>query len=66
LGPPASRRTIRRRLSKRKLGRRTARKQKTMGHHPDRNAPCDTIARLRREYATAGDAVIAIDTKKQE
>jgi hypothetical protein len=37
-----------------------------MGHHPDRNAPFENIARLRREYEAAGDAVIAIDTKKKE
>jgi Rhodopirellula transposase DDE domain len=65
LGTPASRRTIRRLLRKRKLGRRTARKKKTMGHHPDRNAQCENIARLRRAYEAAGDAVIAIDTKKK-
>lgn len=64
LGTPASRRTIRRRLRTFQLGRRTARK--TMGHHPDRNAPFENIARLRREYEAAGDAVIAIDTKKKE
>jgi hypothetical protein len=66
LGTPASRRTIRRRLRKRKLGRRTARKKKTMGHHPDRNAQFENITRLRREYEAAGDAVISIDTKKKE
>jgi len=66
LGTPASRRTIRRRLRKLKLGRRTARKKKTMGHHPDRNAQFGNIARLRREYEAAGDAVISIDTKKKE
>ena len=33
---------------------------------PDRNAQFDNIARLRREYETAGDAVISIDTKKKE
>jgi hypothetical protein len=66
LGPPASRRPIRRLLSKRKLGRRTARKKKTLGHHPDRHAPCANIARLRRAYEAAGDAVISIDTKKKE
>ena len=66
LGTPASRRTIRRVLSKLKLGRRTARKKKTMGHHPDRNAQFENIARLRREYEAAGDAVISIDTKKKE
>jgi DDE family transposase len=66
LGTPASRRTIRRLLRKLKLGQRTARKKKTMGHHPDRNAQCENIARLRREYEATGDAVISIDTKKQE
>ena len=66
MGTPASRRTIRRLLRKLKLGRRTARKKKTMGHHPDRHAQFDNIARLRREYEAAGDAVISIDTKKKE
>ena len=66
LGTPASRRTIRRLLRQLKLGRRTARKKKTMGHHPDRNAQFENIARLRREYEAAGDAVISIDTKKKE
>jgi hypothetical protein len=66
LGTPASRRTIRRVLRKLKLGRRTARKKKTMGHHPDRNAQFENIARLRHEYKTTGDAVISIDTKKKE
>ena len=66
LGTPASRRTIRRLLRKLKLGCRTARKKKTMGHHPDRNAQFDNIARLRRAYEAAGDAVISIDTKKKE
>ena len=65
LGTPASRRTIRRLLRKRNIGCRTARKQKTMGHHPDRNAPFANIARLRREYEAAGDAVMSIDTKKK-
>jgi hypothetical protein len=66
LGTPASRRTSRRLLRKLHVGRRTARKKKTMGHHPERNAPCDNIARWRREYEASGDAVIAIDTKKKE
>ena len=66
LGTPASRRTIRRVLRKLKLGCRTARKKKTMGHHPDRTAQFANIARLRREYEAAGDAVISIDTKKKE
>ena len=37
-----------------------------MGHHPDRNAPFENIARLRRAYEVSGDAVISIDTKKKE
>ena len=37
-----------------------------MGHHPDRHAPFENLARRRREYEAAGDAVIAIDTKKKE
>jgi hypothetical protein len=66
LGTPASRRTIRRLLRKLKVGRRTARKKKTLGHHPARNAQFENIARLRREYEAAGAAVMSIDTKKQE
>lgn len=66
LGTPASRRTIRRLLRQLGLGRRTARKKKTMGHHPDRNAQFENIARLRREYLDPGDPVISIDTKKKE
>jgi hypothetical protein len=37
-----------------------------MGHHPDRNAQFENIARLRREYLDAGDPIISIDTKKKE
>jgi hypothetical protein len=37
-----------------------------MGHHPDRNAQFENIARLRKEYEAAGDPVISIDTKKKE
>jgi hypothetical protein len=66
LGTPASRRTIRRALRKLKLGCRTARKKKTMGHHPDRNAQFENIGKLRQEYQAAGDPVISIDTKKKE
>ena len=66
LGTPAGRRTIRRLLRTLNVGRRTARKKKTMGHHPDRNAQFENIARLRQEYQAAGDPVISIDTKKKE
>ena len=66
MGTPASRQTIRRLLKQLKLGRRTARTKKTMGHHPDCNAQFENIARLRKEYEAAGDPVISIDTKKKE
>ena len=66
LGTPASRRTIRRLLRNLKVGCRTARKKKTMGHHPARNAQWEHIARLRREYEAASAAVLAIDTQKKE
>jgi Rhodopirellula transposase DDE domain len=65
MGPPASRRTIRRLLRKLHRGCRTARKKKTLGHHPDRNAPFENMARLRREYEATGDAVRSIDTNKK-
>lgn len=66
MGTPASRRVIRRLLRHLKLGRRTARKKKTMGHHPDRNAQFEAIARHRREYEASADPVISVDTKKKE
>jgi len=66
MGTPASRRTIRRLLREFHVGRRTARKKKTMGHHPGRNSQFDNIARLRGEYLDTGDPVISIDTKKKE
>lgn len=49
LGTPASRRTSRRLMSKLQRGRRTARKKKTRGQHPDRNAQGANMTRLRRE-----------------
>ena len=66
MGTPASRRVIRRLLKQMKVGRRTARKKKTMGHHPDRNAQFENIAKLREECRAAGDPAISIDTKKKE
>jgi hypothetical protein len=66
MGTPASRRTVRRLLRKLRIGRRTARKKKAMGHHPDRNAQFETIAKRRQEYQATGDPVISVDTKKKE
>ena len=66
MGTSASRRIIRCLLKKLGVGRRTARKKKTMGHHPDRNAQFENIARLREEYVATGDVVVSIDTKAKE
>lgn len=63
---PASRRTVRKLLRKHGLGQRKARKKKSMGAHPDRNAQFENIARLKAEYLAAGEPVISIDTKKKE
>jgi hypothetical protein len=37
-----------------------------MGHHPDRHAQCENMARLRRAYEATGDGVMSIDTQKKE
>lgn len=65
MGIPASRRTVRKLLRKHGLGQRKARKKKSMGAHPDRNAQFENNARLKAEYLAAGDPVISIDTKKE-
>ena len=64
-GTPASRRVIRRLLRQLQIGRRTARKKITRGHHSDRNAQFENIARLRREFQDAGEPLLSIDTKKK-
>jgi hypothetical protein len=46
--------------------KRKALKKKTMGHHRDRNAQFEKIARLKKSYAKAGLPVISNDTKKKE
>jgi len=66
MGTPAGRRAIRRSLRRLKMGRRTAQKKKTMGHHPDRDAQFQNITQLRHAYQAAGDPVISVDTKKKE
>jgi len=47
MGTPASRRTVRKLLRKHGLGQRKARKKKSMGAHPDRNAQFENIAALQ-------------------
>ena len=66
MGTPASRRVVKKLLAKHKLGQRKARKKKSLGAHPDRNAQFENIARLKAKYLAAGDPVISIDTKKKE
>jgi hypothetical protein len=53
-------------LRKHGYRKRKALKKKTMGHHRDRNAQFEKIARLRKKYLNAGLPVISIDTKKKE
>ena len=66
MGTPAGRHVVRKLLKKCGLGQRTARKKKSMGAHPDRNAQFEKIARLKKEYLSKGEPVISIDTKKKE
>lgn len=66
MGTPTSRRTVRKLLRKHGLGQRKARKKKSMGAHPDRNAQFENIARLKAAFLAAGNPVISIDTKKKE
>jgi hypothetical protein len=66
LGTPVSRDVVSQLLRKHGYRRRKALKKKTMGHHRDRNAQFEKIARLRKRYLKAGLPVISIDTKKKE
>ena len=66
MGTPVSRHTVRRLLKKHKLGRRKCRKKKSLGNHPDRDAQFQNIAKLKAEFAEAGDPSISVDTKKKE
>ena len=66
LGTPVSRDVVSQLLRKHRFRRRKALKKKTMGHHRDRNAQFEKIARLKKQYLKAGLPVISIDTKKKE
>ena len=66
LGTPVSRDVVSQLLRKHSFRRRKALKKKTMGHHRDRNAQFEKIARLKKQYLKAGLPVISIDTKKKE
>jgi hypothetical protein len=66
MGTPVSRRIVSQLLRRHGYHRRKAVKNKAMGQHPDRNAQFENIARLQKEYLTAGVPVLSIDTKKKE
>jgi hypothetical protein len=66
MGTPASRYVVRKLLKKSGMGQRSARKKKSMGAHPDRNAQFEKITKLKAQYAANGEPVISIDTKKKE
>jgi hypothetical protein len=65
-GTPLSRAVVSQLLRQHGYRRRKALKKKTMGHHRDRNAQFETIARLKKEHLKGGLPVISIDTKKKE
>ena len=48
------------------LGLQATRKTREGGHHPDRDAQFNHIARTAAQYQAAGDPVISVDTKKKE
>ncbi len=66
LGTSVSRDVVSQLLKKHGYRRRKALKKKTMGHHRDRNAQFEKIARLKKRYLKAGLPIISIDTKKKE
>ncbi|BBL76843.1 transposase [Methylomagnum ishizawai] len=66
MGSPASRHTVRKLMRRHGLGQRKARKKKSLGAHPDRDAQFRNIAKLKAGYLAAGDPVLSIDTKKKE
>jgi hypothetical protein len=66
MGTPASRHVVRKLLKKQGLGQRSARKKKSMGAHPDRNAQFEKIAQLKAQYLANGEPVISVDSKKKE
>ena len=65
-GTRVGRDVVRQLLREHGYRKRKALKKKTMGHHRDRDAQFEKIARLKRKYADAGLPVISIDTKKKE
>lgn len=54
MGSPASRHTVRKLLKKHGLGQRKARKKKSLGNHPDRNAQFENSANSKTSTALRG------------
>ena len=62
VGQPSDRRPA---VASPRVSAAKARKKKTMGRHPDRNAQFENITRLKGEYLAAGRPVVSTDTKKK-
>ena len=65
-GTPISCRIVRQLLKKHGFVRRQAQKKKSFKQHPDRNPQFENIIALKKEYLSAGQPVISMDTKKKE
>jgi Rhodopirellula transposase DDE domain len=57
---------VRQLLRRHRLGRRKARKKRSLGRHPQRDRQFQIIARLRSEYANSPNPIVSMDTKKKE
>jgi hypothetical protein len=65
-GTPVSARVVTPRLAQQHYVRRKAQKRPALGQHPQREAQFQNIARLRDQYANAGQPIVSMDTKKKE
>lgn len=65
-GISVSRNIVRKLLKKQGYVKRKALKKKAAGGHVNRNAQFERIKELRRDYETAGNPIISVDTKKKE
>ena len=46
--------------------KRKAQKSQAMGHHRDRNAQFENLARLKQAYGDSPNPILSMDTKKKE
>ena len=65
-GTPVSVTVVKYLLRQHHYVKRKAQKVKAMGHHPDRNAQFENIARLKHAYLASENPILSIDTKKKE